>query len=104
MAFAEPSQAAKNRTLFNAAKNGTAADIRAAIKAGADVNDRNWERPLVCAAMYSTNSDVIKLLLAVGAYDEDDREYALTFLGCRVSLYGPSALNDAYRKMMELLQ
>ena len=40
-AFAESSQAAKNEALFKAAKSGTAADIRAAIKAGADVNARD---------------------------------------------------------------
>ena len=58
-----------NSRLFKAAPSGTAADIRAAIKAGADVNARDeygWTA-LMVAAQNNTNPDVVKALLAAGA-------------------------------------
>ena len=58
-----------NERLWDAALSGTAADVRAAIKAGADVNARNelGVTPLMGAAYSNTNPDVVKALIAAGA-------------------------------------
>ena len=58
-----------NDRLFNAVKNGTAADVRAAIKEGANVNawDGYGFTALMLAARYRRDTEVIKILVAAGA-------------------------------------
>ena len=62
-------QSSANDALFAAAKSGTAEDVRAAIKAGSDVNakDENGISVLAHAAARNTRVDVIKTLLKSGA-------------------------------------
>ena len=67
--FAQSSLSAKDKALFEAAKSGTVADIKAALKNGANVNAMDGEgyTVLMCAAFWNTNPDVIKALIAAGA-------------------------------------
>ena len=72
-----------NSALFKAAPSGTAADICAAIKAGADVNvrDKDGATALMLAAKNNTNPDVVKALLAAGAdVNMRDSKYGVTAL------------------------
>ena len=67
--FAQSAQFEKNNALFEAAKSGKVADIKAAIKNGADVNarDEDGSTALMYAVVLNTNPDVIKALIAAGA-------------------------------------
>ena len=55
--------------IWGAAAYGTAADVKAELKAGANVNARNsvGSTALALAAMFNQNADVTKALLAAGA-------------------------------------
>ena len=67
--FAQSSLSAKDNALFEAAKSVTVADVKAAIKNGANVNakDKDGSTVLMYAASDNTNPDVIKALIAAGA-------------------------------------
>ena len=58
-----------NKRLWDATLSGTAADVRKAIKAGANVNARDCGgiTPLMQAAWKNTDTDVLKVLLEAGA-------------------------------------
>ena len=55
--------------IFTVAGSGTVAQVQQAIKAGADVNARNeWgSTPLMYAAGFNTNPDVLSVLIKAGA-------------------------------------
>ena len=61
------------QSLFDLVKTGTPEQLQAAIKAGANVNDRNifGETPLMLAASFNENPDVITTLLNAGARLDD---------------------------------
>jgi ankyrin repeat protein len=62
--------------IFTVAGSGTVAQVQQAIKAGADVNarDEDGETPLMYAAGYNTNPDVLSVLIKAGA-DLNARDY-----------------------------
>jgi hypothetical protein len=64
-----PQPAPKVPSLLDVAKAGTADDILAAVRAGANVNevDASGYTPLICAAMSNPDPAVIKALVAAGA-------------------------------------
>ena len=68
-AFTQVSQSAGNDDLFTIVKTGTLADVKAALKNGADVNamDKYGYTVLMWAAEYNTNPDVIEALIDAGA-------------------------------------
>ena len=75
--LAEASTYAEATDLFDLAKTGTPQDVQAAIKAGANINARDVDgmTPLMAAAGYNPNPEVIKVLLNAagpngGSYEE----------------------------------
>ena len=90
-----------NNKLFYAALRGTAADVRAALKKGANVNARveGGYTALIFAASYNTNAEVIKVLLAAGsdvnARDEDGWTALMCAAGNNANVEVTKALLDA---------
>jgi len=70
--------------IFSLARSGTAAQVEAAIKAGAKVDARTGDglTPLLLAARFNTNADVVSVLLNAGAKldDRDPQEGATALL------------------------
>ena len=103
--FAQSSLSAKDNALFEAAKSGTLADIKAALKNGANVNamDELGSTVLMWAAAKNSNPDVIKALIAacadVNARDSDG-DRAIDYLDLNIEIINR---NDAYWTVRDLL-
>ena len=69
--------------IFTVAGSGTVAQVQQAIKAGADVNARNDNglTPLMYAAGFNTNDEVLERLIEAGADISAEDDYGLTIFG-----------------------
>ena len=98
------STSAQTTAFFELVRKGTPQEVRAAISKGADVNTRDndgWT-PLMAAADYNPNPEVITMLLQAGANGkEKDRsgKTALDYANDNQKLKG----TDAYWKLNEAL-
>jgi ankyrin repeat protein len=85
------------RTLLATAMFGTSQDVRAVLDKGADVNARGFHgmTPLIAAAAYNQNTEVILLLLKAGAdIEARDTEYSSTpLLWAAYNNQNPEAIN-----------
>ena len=89
-------QSKANDALFDAATGGKVRDVKAALKAGADVNasDEDGWTALMCAASNNGNPDVVRALIAAGADVNARDEDGLTALMYAAAYNAnPSVLN-----------
>jgi ankyrin repeat protein len=89
LCFAGRAAAADEQNFFDICLMGTAAEVEAAIRAGADVNeyDRHGWTPLMRAARYNGNPGVIAALIEAGA-DLNARDYDKGWRPLHYAAYG----------------
>ena len=98
--FALTSAYAQTADFFQLVTAGTPQDVQAAIDKGADVNAHQAEggmTPLVAAAKYNPNLEVIAILLKAGADvkgKDDDGQTVLDYARNNYSLNGTDALKQ----------
>lgn len=95
-----------DETLLDLAQSGKASSVRAAIKRGSDVNEKNekGETPLMLAARWNPDSfPVMKLLIAAGADVNAKDRYDTTILMAALLSYRRTTTLDIVKAIVKAL-